>query len=140
VVGSHICELFAKFHSGRLELFRLNFALLTLIPKVEEASDMRNFKPISLLNFSFKIFRKLLTTRLECVCQMLIAKEQSAFIRGRYILKSVVIAHELAHSIYKSKEPGVILKLDYEKAYDMVNIDFLLEILKLRGFGEIWIS
>jgi hypothetical protein len=34
----------------------------------------------------------------------------------------------------------VILKLDYEKAYDRVNIDFLLEILETRGFGSKWIG
>jgi hypothetical protein len=42
----------------------------------------------------------------------------------------------VVHSIHKSKESGVVLKLDYEKAYDKVNLDFLLEILRLRGFGE----
>jgi hypothetical protein len=102
--------------------------------------DMKNFRPISLLNCSFKIFSKVITLRLEKVCQSLIAKLQSAFIRGRFILESVVIAHEIVHSIHKSKEPGVILKLDYEKVYDRVDIDFLLEILKARGFGERWIG
>jgi hypothetical protein len=77
---------------------------------------------------------------LESVCQRLIAREQSAFTRGRYILESVVIAHELVHSVHKPKEPRVIIKHDYEKAYDRVNIDFLLEILKLRGFDDIWID
>jgi hypothetical protein len=60
---------------------------------------------------------------------------QSAFIRGRYILESIVVAHELLHSVNKSKEPGVIIKLDYEKAYDRVNLDFLMDIFKARGFG-----
>jgi hypothetical protein len=82
----------------------------------------------------------LLTTRLESVCQRLVAKEQSAFIKGRYILESVVIAHEVIHSMHTSKQPGVIFKLDYEKDYDRVNLDFLLEILESRGFGETWIG
>jgi hypothetical protein len=78
----------------------------------------------------------LITCRLEKVCQEIIAKEQSAFIRGRFILESVVVAHELVHSIHKSKEPGVIIKLDYEKAYDRVNLDFLMKIVESRGFGD----
>jgi hypothetical protein len=52
----------------------------------------------------------------------------------------VVVAHETVHSIYKSEEPGVLRKLDYKNAYDRVNIDFLMEILRLRGFGERWIG
>jgi hypothetical protein len=139
VVKRDMFNLFKDFHEGRLELFRLNFALVTLVPKVEGADEMKNFIPISLLNCSFKIFSKVLTLRLEKVCQRLIAREQSAFIRERYILESVVLAHELVHSVHKAKEPRVVIKLDYEKVYDRVNIDFLLEILSLRGFGERWI-
>jgi hypothetical protein len=56
-----------------------------------------------------------------------VAQEQSAFIRGRYILESVVIAHEVVHSLHRSKEPGVVIKLDYEKAYVEVNLDFYLK-------------
>jgi hypothetical protein len=51
-----------------------------------------------------------------------------------------VLGYQLVHSIHKSKEPGVVIKLDYEKAYDRVNIYFLLEVLKLRGFGERWMG
>jgi hypothetical protein len=131
--------LVQEFQNGGLDLFRLNFACLTLIPKVEEVVDMKHFRLISLLNCSFKIFGKLLTLRLESVYQRLVAKEQSAFIKGRYILESVVIAHEVVHSLHKLKEAGVIIKLDYEKAYDRVNTDFLLEILR-GGFGELWIK
>jgi hypothetical protein len=99
--------MFRDFYDGRLDLFKLNFAMLTLIPKVEEALEMKNFRPISLLNCSFKIFSKLLTLRLENVCQYLIDKEHSAFIRGSYIMDSVVVAHELVHYVHKSKEEGL---------------------------------
>jgi hypothetical protein len=58
-----------------------------------------------------------------------------SFIRSRYILESVVIAQELLHPVNKSKEPGLVIKLDDEKAYDRVNLDFLMDILKARGFG-----
>jgi hypothetical protein len=118
----------------------MNLSTITLIPKTENVDDMKSFRPISLLNRSFKIFNRVMTTRLEGVCHRIIAKEQSVFIKGRYILESVVIAHEVLYSMHKSKQPRVILKLDYEKAYDRVNIDFLLEILESRGFGETWIG
>jgi hypothetical protein len=132
--------MFDDFYTGKLNLFRLNFVVLTLIPKVVDASEMKSFRPISLLNCSFKIFSKILTLRLERVSQRLVAKEQSAFIRGRYILESVVIAHEIVHSNHKTKPPRMVIKLDYEKAYDRVNLDFLMEILRSRGFGDKWIE
>jgi hypothetical protein len=128
-----LLALFSDFHRGKLDLFRLNFAMLTLVPKVDNATDMKNFRPIILLNCSFKFFGKLITSRLERTCQRIIAKEQSVFLRGGFILESVVVAHEVLHSVHKNKEPEVIIKLDYEKAYDRVNLDFLLEILRARG-------
>jgi hypothetical protein len=140
VIKDDLMNLVKAFQMGKLDLFRINFAMLTLIPKVENAMEMKNFRPISLLNCSFKIFGKLLASRLEKFCGRLIEQEQSAFIRGRYILESVVVAHEVVHSLHKTKTSGVIIKLDYEKAYDRVNLDSLFEILKLRGFSASWIG
>jgi hypothetical protein len=131
--------MFHDFHKESLDLFRLNFAMLTLIPKVEDAVEMKNFRPISLLNYSFKIFSKVITIRLERICQQLVAKEQSLFIRGRFILESVVVAHEVVHAIHKNNESGILLKLEYEKGYDRVSLDFLMVILMSRGFGERWV-
>jgi hypothetical protein len=66
----------------------------------------------------------------------IISHNQTAFIKGRYILESVVTAHEVLHSVHKSKGKGVVLKLDYEKAFDKVDLDFLAELLDKRGFGK----
>jgi hypothetical protein len=140
IVKGDIVRLFDEFYDGKLDLFRLNFAMLTLIPKAKDASEMKLFRPISLLNCSFKIFSNVLTLRQEKVSQRLVAKEQSAFISGRFILESIVIAHEIVHSVHVAKDPGVVIKLDYEKTYDMVNLDLLVEILKGRGFGDRWIG
>jgi hypothetical protein len=113
--------MFNDFFKGDLDLSRLNFALVTLIPKVGDATNMKQFRPISLLNCSFKIFSKLLTIRLGHISQRIVNNSQLAFIKGRYILESVVVDHELVHSLNKSGEQGVILKLDFEKAYDRVS-------------------
>lgn len=59
--------------------------------------------------------------------QRIIAPTQSAFIKGWYILESVVVAHELVHSIHKKGEPGVIIKLDYENS----------DLLEARNFDPL---
>lgn len=98
--------MFEDFHKDRLDLYRHNCALVTLIPKVGEATNIKQFRPISLLNCSFKKFSKILTIKLSYVVQRIVAPIQSAFIKGRYILESVVIAHEIVHSAQKSREKG----------------------------------
>ena len=70
----------------------------------------------------------------------LTSSNQSVFIKGRFILESVVTAHEVLHSTYHSGSPGLVLKLDYEKAFDKVNLDFLMEILEKRNFGPRWMK
>jgi hypothetical protein len=52
----------------------------------------------------------------------------------------VVVAHKLVHSIHKSQEPGIVLKLDYEKAYDRVSWQFLLDMLKDINFDPLGIG
>lgn len=60
-----------SFHAGTLDLLGLNFASITLIPKEIGATNMKKFRPISLL--SFKIFSKLMTIRLGSLMQRLIS-------------------------------------------------------------------
>lgn len=70
-----------------MDLCRLNFDLVTLIPKAGDATNLKQFRPISLLNCSFKIFSKLLTLRLSAIVQRIVTVNQSAFIKGRFILE-----------------------------------------------------
>ena len=56
VIKTDLIGMFDDWHKGDLDLYRLNFAMLTLIPKVENACNMKFFRPISLINCSSKIF------------------------------------------------------------------------------------
>jgi hypothetical protein len=51
-------------------------------------------------------------------------------------LESVVTAHEIIHEVHRKKYCGFVFKIDYEKAYDKVNLDFLYEVLELRGLVQ----
>ena len=64
---------------------------------------------------------KTLTIRLEAVANKLIHNTQTAFTKGRNIMSGIMCLHEILHETKRRKEVGVILKLDFEKAYDKVN-------------------
>jgi len=112
--------------------------MITLIPKEPEAKVLNKFRPISLSNCSFNFFSKLLNNRMVKLSDRLVASNQTAFIKGRFILESVVAAHEIIHEVSKMKHEGVVLKLDYEQAYHRVSWFFLEEMLESRGFGGRW--
>jgi hypothetical protein len=83
---------------------------------------------------------RILNNRLIQVCDRLLSPNQTTFIKGRYILESVVPDHEVIHEIAMGKDSSVILKLDYEKAYDRINWNFLEEFLISRGFSNKWVT
>jgi hypothetical protein len=83
---------------------RLNYAMIILIPKEDEARTLKKFRPISLINYSFKVFVKALNNRLEMISNRLLAPNQTAFVKGRFILESVVSAHNNIQRAVKKDE------------------------------------
>jgi hypothetical protein len=82
-----------------------------------------------LLNVSFNFFTKVATNRISIIVEKVIRPTQTAFIPGRHILEGVVILHETIHELHRKKLDGVLLKLDFEKAYDKVKWSFLQQTL-----------
>ena len=127
-------------HNDTLDLWRLNYGEIVLIPKLKLPNNIRQFRPICLLNVIYKIITKVLTLRLTEAAARVISKNQTAFIPGRSILDGVVILQEVLHDLKSGKQEGIILKLDFEKAYDRVSWSFLEEVLIKKGFSERWVS
>lgn len=87
-----------------------------------------------------KIILKVLANRIKNLLPNLIAEQQSAFVNGRQIADSILVTSEIVHSIQSNQTKGIILKLDFEKAFDTVNWDFLMQTLQGMGFGAKWRS
>jgi len=77
---------------------------------------------------------------MNSIADKVISPSQTAFMRVRNILEGVVILHETIHELHRKNLSGVILKIDFEKAYDKVKWPFLLQTLRMKGFSPKWIS
>jgi hypothetical protein len=104
-----LMNLFYEFHAGRLPIQSLNFGIITLLPKIADAARIQQYRPMCLLNASFKIFTKVLHNRILKVADRMIGPSQTAFILGRYIMEGVVMLHETIHELHRRKQDGVIL-------------------------------
>ena len=140
VIKGDLMNMFHDLHFGDLPLFSLNFGVITLLPKTWEANKIQQYIPICLLNVSFKIFTKVTTNRINLVADHLISPTQTTFMRGRNILEGAVVLHETIHELHRKNMSRVIFKIDFEKAYDKVKWNFLLQTLRLKGFSPKWIE
>ena len=91
VIKVDLMAMFHDFHKEDLPLFSLNFGIITLLPKCQEAIKIQQYRPICLLNVSFKDFTKVATNRINFVVRKVIQPSQTAFLLGRYILEGVTI-------------------------------------------------
>lgn len=118
----------------------MNSAFISLVPKQEGAERINHFRPISLLNTSFKIITRVLATRLKAFMPNLIGESQSAFMVGRSTLDSVAAAQEILSACHYHKWEGFFLKLDFAKAFDSIGWKFLEDSMKARGFENKWLG
>jgi hypothetical protein len=103
LIKDDLMALFSDFHQGMLPLNCLNFGNIILLPKTKDAGVIQQYRPICLLNVSFKIFMKVATNRLSTIAQKIIRPTQTAFLPGRNIMEGAVILHETIHELHTKK-------------------------------------
>ena len=122
-VAPDVMALMDEFHAGSARMDNINRAYIALLPKVQGPEHVGDFCPISLSNSLYLIIAKVLANRLRRLLQSHINPLQFAFIPGRQMLDSIVIA-----------------KVDFAKAYDSLDWRFLWDVFKRRGFPTVSIK
>jgi len=123
-----------EFHrNGRLAK-GINSTFIALIPKIDSPQRLSDFRPILLVGSLYKILSKVLANRLRSVMDFVISDSQSAFIKGRQILDGILVANEVVDEAHKLKKEMILFKVDFEKAYDSIDLGYLDEVMVKRVF------
>jgi hypothetical protein len=116
-----------------------NANTLVLIPKSPSADSIDLFRPIALANFKFKIISKVLADRLAQILPHIISEEQRGFVKGRNIKDCIALTSEAINVLDKRSFGGnLALKIDVSKAFDTLNWNFLIMVLKKFGFTDVF--
>jgi len=127
-----------EFHrNGKLSR-GINSTFIALIPKVESPQKLTDFRPISLVGCLYKILAKVLANRLRAVVGQVISETQTAFVKDRQILDGVLVANEVVDEARKLKKELLLFKVDFEKAYDSVDWEYLDAVMAKMSFPVLW--
>ena len=131
-----ICRFIINFFEAGRFPTKINLTLVVLIPKFEGAIVIKDYRPISMVGCLYKKVTKVLASHLKEVMPGLVGEMQSAFIKDRQILDGTLKANEIVWWLRKAKEKVVLLKLDFQKAYDTVRWCFLKKSWTIWGLEE----
>ncbi|KAJ9535113.1 LOW QUALITY PROTEIN: hypothetical protein OSB04_un001809 [Centaurea solstitialis] len=138
VVGKDFCEAVKHFETQQKINPRSNASFITLIPKINDPLSLADYRPINLIGCVNKVISKVLAERLKVVLDSVISNTQTAFVKGRSILDGPLMVNELISWAKKSRKKLLLFKVDFAKAFDTLNWNFLDNTLSQMGFGDKW--
>lgn len=142
-MGLEVFQCCKKWLQGDPFPADLNNTNVILIPKIDNAASMKDFRLIALCNVLYKIMAKVLANKIKDVLLTVITENQSVFLAGRNIIDNFIVAFEVIHHMRnkrRGQEGEIALKLDISKAYDRVDWAYLQRRMRAMGFCEGWIK
>ena len=123
------------FETGELSISQRR-GIIKLIPKKsEELYYIRNWRALTLLNCDYEIAAKAIAIRLKTNLPNLINNDQTGFIKGRYIGENIRLIDSVINYASAKNIPGLLLLIDFEKAFDTLEWSFIQKTLLSFGFG-----
>ncbi len=100
-------------------------------------------KTINLIKFVYKLASGSIAKRLKTVLDSIISKDQTGFIKGRFIGENTRLLYDIMKYAEDNKIPGLLMTIDFEKAFDTLPFQFIETAFKFFNFGptfQKWIS
>lgn len=142
-IGKHLLEtLNYGYIHGELTVSQRQ-AVITLLDKGKDRLLLKNWRPLSMLNVDYKIGSKVIAERLKKYLHKLIHPNQVGYISGRQVASNIRAISDILFYTKQRNISGILMNLDFEKAFDSVDWDFLRLSLKKFNLGDSiikWVS
>jgi hypothetical protein len=122
------------FVNGRLT-HNFRTALIKLIPKKGSSSDIKKWRPISLLSCMYKILSRAINNRLKSVVNRFTSRAQKGFTNHRYIQEVLINVCATINHCNANNIEGALLSIDQSRAFDTISHKYMSEVYKFFGFG-----
>jgi len=124
-----------SFKAGQLSITQKQ-GIIICIPKTENRNTLNNWRPITLLNVDYKVLSGVLSYRMREILKDIIGQQQKGFLRGRYIGESTRLVYDIMHFLERKHQKGLIMLIDFQKAFDSLEWNYIERILSTYGFGN----
>jgi len=116
--------------------------IITLLHKGKDLArdNLSNWRPITLTNVDYKIATKALAKRLQSVLSSIIDSDQTGYVKGRYIGENARLIEDVLRYTDNQNIPGILLFLDFSKAFDSIDRNYILTTLARFNFGPDFIK
>ncbi len=136
-IGDFLVRSLNEAHrNGELSITQ-RYGVIICIPKKDKPKMyLKNWRPITLLNVDCKIFSGALANRLKPILKRIIGESQNGYLEGRDISECTRLVTDLIYMSKFKKRPGLLLLLDFQKAFDSLDFNYIHKCLEFYNFGE----
>lgn len=140
VISKFLLEVYHEAFQHQELSYSQRTAIISLIFKKGDRLLLKNYRPISLSTADYKILAFVLAARLQKVLNKIIESSQAGYIKKRFIGQNIRLIEDLIDYAENLNDDSMIFFLDFEKAFDSVEWDFIHETLIRFNFGDTFIK
>ena len=114
---------------------------ITCIPKQgKDRNILKNWRPLTMLNCTYKFFSAILANRLKTTLETVVSPDQTGFIANRFIGDNTRLLHDTINHCEMENKEGLIIVLDFAKAFDTIEWSYIYSCMKMFGYGDRFIT
>lgn len=128
------------YANGELSMTQKEGIIICIPKENKPRTDLKNYRPISLLNCVYKIASTVIANRIKVTLPKLINYDQTGFIAGRYMGENTRQIYDIMQYAEENNIPGLLLLIDFEKAFDSLSWKFIFKVLEFFNFSKTIVS